>query len=74
MNPVVVEGVAELLSAREDLERFLSIMNRKYATTYGFEMVDPAANCTFRVRPTWAFGLRADEFTGSPTRWRFDRS
>lgn len=70
-NPVVVEGVAELLTERADLEEFLSVMNAKYSTNYDFEMVDPAVNCCFRMRPTWAFGLRADNFTGSPTRWSF---
>jgi PPOX class probable F420-dependent enzyme len=73
LNPVIVEGVAELLTERADLEHFLAVENRKYATDYGFDMVDPAANCCFRVGPTWAFGLRADDFTGSPTRWTFDR-
>jgi PPOX class probable F420-dependent enzyme len=71
-NPVVLEGTAELLTAQADLEHFLSIMNAKYATDYGMDMVDPSANCAFRMRPTWAFGLRADAFTGSPTRWVFE--
>src|SRR5689334_25314032 len=35
-NPVVVEGVAELLTAREDLEAFLAAENAKYQTSYGF--------------------------------------
>jgi hypothetical protein len=35
------------------------------------EMLDPAENSAFRVRPRWAFGLRTDDFTGSPTRWTF---
>src|ERR1700736_3382188 len=39
-NPVVVEGEAELLRERGDLDTFLSITNAKYATNYGFEMVD----------------------------------
>lgn len=69
-NPVVVEGVAELLTERADLEAFLSAENTKYATSYGFEMVDPTHNCCYRLRPTWFFGLQADDFTGSPTRWR----
>jgi PPOX class probable F420-dependent enzyme len=70
-NAVVVEGVAELISRREDLEEFLDVENAKYGTSYGFDMVDPAVNACFRMKPTWAFGLRADNFTGSPTRWTF---
>ena len=72
-NPVVVEGVAELLVHRADLDDFLAVMNAKYATSYGFEMVDPAVNCSFRMRPRWAFGLESADFTGSPTRWSFLR-
>ena len=70
-NPVVVEGVAELLTAPADLDQFLALTNAKYSTDYGPEMVDPATNCAYRMRPRWAFGLRADDFTGSPTRWTF---
>jgi len=70
-NPVVVEGSAELLTDRRDLETLLDVENAKYGTDYGMDMLDPAENCAYRVRPTWVFGLRADEFTGSPTRWTF---
>jgi PPOX class probable F420-dependent enzyme len=72
-NPVIVEGVAELLSERADLEAFLAATNAKYATSYDFDMVDPTKNCSYRVRPTSIFGLQADDFTGSPTRWSFER-
>jgi general stress protein 26 len=71
MNPVVVEGAAELLTAVSDLETLLREENAKYGTEYGLDMLDPALNCAYRVRPRWAFGLRADEFTGTPTRWTF---
>ena len=72
-NPVIVEGVADLLTDRTDLDHFLAATNAKYGTSYGFEMVDPAINCSYRMRPSWAFALRADDFTGSPTRWIFTR-
>jgi general stress protein 26 len=72
MNPVVVEGMAELLTDRRDLETLLREENAKYATNYGLDMLDPALNSAWRVRPRWAFGLRAEEFTGTPTRWTFD--
>ncbi len=70
-NPVVVEGAAELLVERADLETLLSIENAKYGTSYGMEMVDPATNSAFRVRPRWVFGLQSERFTATPTRWVF---
>jgi pyridoxamine 5'-phosphate oxidase-like protein len=71
-NPVVVEGRAELITKPDDLAEMLALENAKYSTTYGIEMLDPAVSSSFRVRPRWAFGLRADDFTGSPTRWEFE--
>ena len=73
VNPVVVEGSAERLVERADLELFLSIMNAKYETSYGFEMVDPQTNGSYRMRPRWVFALQSDDFTGTPTRWTFAR-
>ena len=70
-NPVVVEGAAELLTDTRDLETLLAAENAKYGTDYGLDMLDPAVNSAFRVRPVWIFGLKAGEFTGSPTRWTF---
>jgi pyridoxamine 5'-phosphate oxidase-like protein len=70
-NPVVVEGSAERLTDRADLEHFLAIMNAKYATGYGFEMVDPEKNGSYRLRPTWAFALQSAQFERTPTRWTF---
>jgi len=71
-NPVVVEGSAEKLTEPADLELFLSIMNAKYGTSYGPEMVDPKVNGSYRVRPRWAFALQSEDFTETPTRWTFD--
>jgi Pyridoxamine 5'-phosphate oxidase len=70
-NPVVVEGIAELIASPNDLATLLALENAKYSTDYGIEMLDPVANSAFRVRPTWVFGLQAGDFTGSPTRWDF---
>jgi len=70
-NPVVVEGTAELVAAPDALARMLAAENAKYQTDYSIDMLDPAVNASFRVRPRWAFGLRQDDFTGSPTRWEF---
>jgi hypothetical protein len=71
LNPVVLEGVATCVTDRPTLERVLAAENAKYDTDYGIEMFDPAVNGTFRVDPTWAFGLTEGDFTGSPTRWDF---
>jgi Pyridoxamine 5'-phosphate oxidase len=71
-NPVVVEGIAELVTAPQDLATILALENAKYSTDYGIEMLDPALNSCFRVRPRWAFGLQAGDFAGSPTRWDFE--
>jgi hypothetical protein len=71
-NPVVVEGTARLITSPHELNLMLELENAKYSTTYGIEMLDPALNSSFRVRPLWAFGLQAGDFTGSPTRWEFE--
>ena len=71
-QPVVAEGVAEVVSGEADLRSLLDAENAKYGTDYGIEMLDPAANTCFRVRPTWVFGLESADFTGSPTRWTWD--
>jgi general stress protein 26 len=70
-NPVVVEGVAELIGDRDTLAKVLAWENAKYETDYTTEMLDPALNSCFRVTPVWAFGIAHDDFTGSPTRWDF---
>ena len=72
LNPVVVEGTAQPVGDAASLAAFLAGVNAKYGTAYGREMVDPAANTTFRIRPRWAFSLKQGDFTGSPTRWSFD--
>ncbi|SRR5712691_10369130 len=72
LNPVVVEGIAELLTMQKDLEMLLALENEKYETDYKIEMLDPASNSSFRVRPRWVFGLMEGDFTGSPTRWEFE--
>ena len=70
-EPVVLEGRAEVVKDLEVLEAVLDLENRKYGTSYTMEMLDPAVNACFRVRPSWVFGLAAADFTGSPTRWVF---
>src|SRR5260370_40192406 len=56
LNPVVVEGTAELLRAPEHIAKLLALENAKYAADYKIEMLDPAVNSCFRVRPIVAVG------------------
>jgi len=74
MNPVVMEGTAELITEPEALATILALENMKYETSYTIDLLDPSVNSVYRVRPLWAFGLRHDDFTGSPTRWSFAAS
>jgi general stress protein 26 len=71
-EPVVVEGVAEVVGDRALIATFLEHSNRKYETSYDTEFLDPTVNATVRVRPSWAFSLTEDDFTGSATRWHFE--
>jgi PPOX class probable F420-dependent enzyme len=73
LEPVVLEGVAEVISDEADLLRLLTAENAKYETEYGPEMVDPAQNTCFRIRPRRVLGLDLADFEGSPTRWTFER-
>ncbi len=71
LNPVVVEGVAEIVTELPAIQGFLDGMNDKYGTDYPIDFLDPAKNASVRVRPRWAFGVAHNDFTGSPTRWDF---
>ena len=71
-SPVVVEGRAELVAGRGDLETLLRLENEKYGTSYGMETLDPQVNSAFSVRPLWVFGLSTADFQGTPTRWSFE--
>jgi PPOX class probable F420-dependent enzyme len=68
-EPVVVQGVAEVVADVAELRKLLDAENAKYGTNYSMDMLDPAANTCFRVRPTKVIGLDTADFTGSPTRW-----
>jgi PPOX class probable F420-dependent enzyme len=72
LNPVVLDGLAAAVRDRGAVDGFLGRLNAKYHTSYGPDLVDPALNSTVRIRPVSAFGLLSSDFTGSPTRWRFD--
>jgi nitroimidazol reductase NimA-like FMN-containing flavoprotein (pyridoxamine 5'-phosphate oxidase superfamily) len=72
LNPVVVEGTAERITDEKDIAEMLALENAKYETDYKIDSLDPAVNSCFRVRPQWVFGIKHDDFVGSPTRWDFE--
>lgn len=70
-DPVVVEGIAHIETDPVVLGRTIDLINAKYESGYGVEFLDHAVNATVRVRPRQGIGLVQDDFSGSPTRWRF---
>jgi len=70
-EPVVVAGQAERVEDLQALATMLAAENAKYGTAYGPEMVDPASNSVYALRPEWVFALDSRDFTGSPTRFVF---
>ncbi|MDH4365844.1 MAG: pyridoxamine 5'-phosphate oxidase family protein [Acidimicrobiia bacterium] len=68
-EPVVIEGASALVTAPADVERFAGAMDDKYETDYGVDFY--AENLTVAISPATVFALDADDFTGTPTRWRF---
>ena len=73
LEPVIVEGRAERVAEIERIRRFAAAVNAKYKTGYGVDFFADEANGCWLVRPTWAFALMESDFSGSPTRWRFDQ-
>jgi nitroimidazol reductase NimA-like FMN-containing flavoprotein (pyridoxamine 5'-phosphate oxidase superfamily) len=71
LEPVVVQGRASRVTDPAELAAMLAAENSKYGTSYGPEMVDPAANSVFALRPEWVFALDSRDFSGSPTRFTF---
>jgi len=71
LNPVVVEGVADVRPETPDRSRYLEAMNAKYAVSYGLDFLDGVNNLCLRVRPHSVIGLLQEDFSGSPTRWSF---
>jgi Pyridoxamine 5'-phosphate oxidase len=66
-DPVVVSGIAAELSG--DLTAAVAALNAKYPGSYSVPGAGPSG--FFLVTPERAYGLRHDDFTGSPTRWTF---
>jgi PPOX class probable F420-dependent enzyme len=71
IEPVVVEGVAELVRDLGAIEEMIALVNQKYSSDITLEFMDPQVNAMFRIRPRWVFSLNDKEFTDSPTRWEF---
>lgn len=72
LEPVVMEGHAEVEQDPAPIGAFLDAMNAKYGTSYEPSFLDPGVNATFRIAPEVVFGLTEEDFAGSPTRWTFD--
>lgn len=72
LEPVVVRGAAERITDPRALAAMLAAENAKYGTDYGADMIDPAGNSVFALRPEWVFALDSRDFTGSPTRFVFE--
>jgi PPOX class probable F420-dependent enzyme len=70
-DPVVMEGTATVVTDMPTITKLLAAINAKYETNIGIEFADPKVNSLFRITPVRAFGLKHDDFTGSPTRWTF---
>jgi hypothetical protein len=73
-EPVVVQGRVHRVTGRPALAATLEAENANYGTAYGPDMVDPASNSVFALRPEWVFALDSSDFTGSPTRFTFSSS
>ena len=71
IDPVVLDGIAEVRTGEPDRLRFLDALNAKYAVEYGLDFLDGVTAICLMVRPVTAFGLVQADFAGSPTRWTF---
>ncbi len=71
VDPVIMEGVAFVVTVPHRISWFLDAMNNKYGTQYEPDFLDPAINATVRIEPESAFALLNSDFSGSPTRWTF---
>lgn len=71
IDPVVLDGVAEVHAGEQDRRQFLDALNAKYAVDYGLDFLDGVTALCLKVSPVTAFGLRQADFAGSPTRWTF---
>ncbi len=70
-QPVMVQGIAEIIRDRDQISAFLAATNAKYDQQIAADFLDPDVNATVRVRPRVVIALREADFDGSPTRWTF---
>jgi PPOX class probable F420-dependent enzyme len=68
-DPVVVEGTAAEVLGPAGLAACVDALNAKYPGSYTVQ--DGPHSGYYLVTPARAYGLRHDDFTGSPTRWTF---
>ena len=71
LNPVVVDGVAQRINDVERITAFVDAVNAKYDAGMTLDFQDPAVNGTYAVHAVTVIAMTHDDFTGSPTRWRF---
>ena len=64
IEPVVVEGVAEVVREPRAIMELVARLNHKYSAEFTVAFLDPDVNATFRVRPT---GSSASTTRSSPT-------
>jgi hypothetical protein len=74
LDPIILEGTADVVTAERDITRFLDLLNAKYDVDYQLDFLDPTVNATVRIAPHTGFALLHSDFVGSPTRWHFPRS
>lgn len=68
-EPVVVDGVVEVVADRAAIAEFAEASDAKYDASYGVEFYASPDNVCCRVMPTSIFALDSARFTESPTRW-----
>jgi PPOX class probable F420-dependent enzyme len=69
--PVIVDGVAAIVTDLDARRQFLAATNVKYDANLDIDFLAPDRNATVRIAPTRAFALEEERFTASPTRWDF---
>jgi hypothetical protein len=77
-EPVILEGVAGLVTERSEVEVFTGVLRRKYSAewldevyTVDFFDTNVGGGATYRITPVSVFALKETEFSTSPTRWTF---
>jgi hypothetical protein len=78
LEPVVLEGIAELIVDRSLVVAFTDTLRGKYAAewledvyTADFFDANTGGGGIYRITPLSVFALLTTEFSTSPTRWTF---